>query len=52
MFAVSINAGFASTDIADVGPTVLVTGQGNFTPHYAFAEEIAADIWARRHEET
>jgi microcystin degradation protein MlrC len=51
VFAVSINAGFASTDIADVGPTVLVTGQGNFTPHYAFAEEIAADIWARRHDQ-
>ena len=29
VFAVSINAGFASTDVLDVGPTVLVTGQGN-----------------------
>ena len=29
VFAVSINAGFASADIADVGPTVLVTGQGD-----------------------
>ncbi len=51
VFAVSINAGFASTDIADVGPTVLVTGQGDFAPHVAFAETIAEDIWARRHEE-
>lgn len=50
VFAVSINAGFASTDVADVGPTVLVTGQGDPDPHIAFAETIADDIWARRHE--
>ena len=30
VFAVSINGGFASADIAEVGPTVLVTGQGDF----------------------
>ncbi len=50
VFAVSINAGFASTDVADVGPTVLVTGQGDFERHTAFAEMLADDIWARRHE--
>ena len=50
VFAVSINAGFASTDVADVGPTVLVTGQGNLDEHTAFAETLADDIWARRHE--
>jgi len=50
VFAVSINAGFASTDIADVGPTVLVTGQGNLDEHAAFAETLADDIWAKRHE--
>ncbi|HUT47726.1 MAG TPA: M81 family metallopeptidase [Alphaproteobacteria bacterium] len=50
VFAVSINAGFASTDIADIGPTVLVTGQGNLAQHIAFAETLADDIWARRHE--
>jgi microcystin degradation protein MlrC len=50
VFAVSINAGFASTDVADVGPTVLVTGQGNLDPHIAFAETMADDIWDRRHE--
>jgi microcystin degradation protein MlrC len=50
VFAVSINAGFASTDIADVGPTVLVTGQGNLDQHTAFAETLADDIWAKRHE--
>ena len=51
VFAVSINAGFASTDVGDVGPTVLVTGQGDPGPHIAFADTLADDIWARRHEE-
>jgi microcystin degradation protein MlrC len=50
VFAVSINAGFASADVADVGPTVLVTGQGDLTAHTAFAETIADDIWNRRHD--
>jgi microcystin degradation protein MlrC len=50
VFAVSINAGFASIDVADVGPTVLVTGQGDPDPHLAFAETLADDISARRHE--
>ncbi len=50
VFAVSVNAGFASTDVADVGPTVLVTGQGDLDAHIAFAETLADDIWARRHE--
>jgi microcystin degradation protein MlrC len=50
VFAVSVNAGFASTDIADVGPTILVTGQGNLDQHIAFAETLAEDIWERRNE--
>lgn len=50
VFAVSINAGFASADVAEVGPTVLVTGQGDFAAHTVFAETIADDIWNRRHE--
>ena len=51
VFAVSINGGFASADIAEVGPTVLVTGQGDPTPHVAFANAIADDIWACREDE-
>ncbi len=50
VFAVSINAGFASADIAEVGPTVLITGQGDFVAHTTFAETIAEDIWNRRNE--
>ena len=50
VFAVSINAGFASADVARIGPTVLVTGEGDFEAHIAFAETIADDIWNRRFE--
>ena len=50
VFAVSINAGFEGSDIAEIGPTVLVTYQGDAAGHRAFAENIADDIWARRAE--
>lgn len=50
VFSVSINAGFASADITEVGPTVLVSGQGDFVAHTAFAETLADDIWNRRFE--
>jgi microcystin degradation protein MlrC len=50
VFAVSVNAGFASADVREVGPTVLVTGQGDFAAHTAFADSIADDIWNRRFE--
>jgi len=50
VFAVSINAGFEGSDISEIGPTVLVTCQGDGADHQAFAESIADDIWARRSE--
>lgn len=50
VFAVSINAGFGHSDIAEVGPTVLVTGEGDLSAHQGFAESIADDIWQRRFE--
>lgn len=50
VFAVSINAGFASADIAEVGPTVLVTGQGDFKAHSYFAQTIADQVWAERED--
>lgn len=50
VFAVSINAGFASADIAEVGPTVLVTCQGDPGPKLEFINRIADDIWDRRDE--
>jgi microcystin degradation protein MlrC len=48
VFAVSVNGGFGNADIAEVGPTVLVTAQGDLAAHRQFAETIADDIWARR----
>jgi microcystin degradation protein MlrC len=56
VFAVSVNGGFGLADIAEVGPTVLVTAQDggqarDMVAHQRFAEEIADDIWARRFEE-
>ena len=50
VFAVSINGGFASADIVEVGPTVLVTAEGNLDKHREFAEDLADDIWNRRSE--
>ena len=50
VFAVSINAGFGRSDIAEVGPTVLVTAQGDMDRHRRFAESLADDIWNQRHQ--
>lgn len=50
VFAVSINAGFEGSDIACIGPTVLVTRQGGNLAHQEFAETLADDIWDRRAE--
>ena len=48
----SINAGFHHSDIHDVGPTALVTGDGDDPRYQAMAEELMDDIWARRDEVT
>ena len=50
VFAVSVDGGFGNADIREVGPTVLVTCQGDLTKHRAFIAEIADDIWNRRDE--
>jgi microcystin degradation protein MlrC len=50
VYAISINGAFPCADIPEVGPTVLVTGEGVDAAHIAIAEEIADDIWAHRHE--
>jgi microcystin degradation protein MlrC len=49
--AVSINAGFGTADVPELGPTVLVTYDGDHAPHLAFAQTIADDIWDKRHEQ-
>jgi microcystin degradation protein MlrC len=50
VFAISINGAFPCADIAEVGPTVLITCEGDEGPHRAIIEELADDIWNRRHE--
>jgi microcystin degradation protein MlrC len=50
VFAVSVNGAFGNADIAEVGPTVLVTAQGDMDRHRRFADSIADDIWERRFE--
>jgi len=54
ILAVSINAGFGDADIADVGPTALVTydtRDGSAEPRArAIAEGIMDTIWANRHQ--
>jgi microcystin degradation protein MlrC len=50
VFAVSLNAGFSHADIAEVGPSVLVTCQGDFARHQAFADRIADAMWEARFE--
>jgi microcystin degradation protein MlrC len=50
VFVVSINAGFAMADIPEIGPTILVTAEGDAAAHRRFARAIAADMWAHRHE--
>ncbi|MFT7523155.1 MAG: microcystin degradation protein MlrC, partial [Candidatus Paceibacteria bacterium] len=50
IFAISINGGFASADISEVGPTVLVTYQGEVARPLKIANELADDIWGQRHQ--
>lgn len=50
IYAVSINGAFPCADIADVGPSVLVTSEVGLTGAQAIAEEIADDIWDRRED--
>jgi microcystin degradation protein MlrC len=50
VFAVSVNGGFGNADIAEVGPTVLVTCQGDLERHRSFAEALVEDMWQRRFE--
>ncbi len=50
IFAISINGAFPEADIAEVGPTVLITCAGDPVAHQAIIEKLADDIWDRRTE--
>ena len=45
VYAISINGAFPCADIAEVGPTVLVTCDREESEHQLIAETIADDIW-------
>ncbi|PCI88491.1 MAG: microcystin degradation protein MlrC [Hyphomicrobiales bacterium] len=49
--AISINAAFPCADIAEVGPTVLITCEAQTNGARAIIEEIADDIWEQRTEQ-
>lgn len=49
---VSVNAGFSAADIAFVGPTVTVTGDGDDPRFRAIAESLMDELWAARNTVT
>lgn len=50
VYAISINGAFPCADIAEVGPTVMITCDGDTQDHRLIAKTLADDIWDRRHE--
>ncbi len=50
--AVSIQAGFSSGDVHDIGPSVAVTVDGDLAAGQAVAESLADYIWEQRHYST
>ena len=50
IYAISINGAFPCADIPEVGPTVLITCDGDTAEHRQIAETLADDIWDRRYE--
>jgi microcystin degradation protein MlrC len=50
VYAISINGAFPCADIAEVGPTVLITCDGDTAEHRQIAETLADDIWDKRFE--
>lgn len=50
VYAVSINGGFASADIEELGPSVLVCCEGDLDRYQWQAELIAEDFWCKREQ--
>lgn len=50
VYAISINGAFPCADINEVGPTVLITCEGDMAAHSEISKILADDIWDRRHE--
>ena len=49
---IGVNAGYAWSDVAFTGPTVLVTGDGQNPAYKNLAERLAEHIWATRGKDT
>jgi microcystin degradation protein MlrC len=49
---ITVNAGFPWTDIHDVGPSVMVVGEGKDPRYKAIADKLIQEIWERRAEIT
>jgi microcystin degradation protein MlrC len=52
VLVVGLNAGFGWADIAEAGPSVIVTGDGNASRCQAIAEELMDEVWRTREETT
>lgn len=52
VLVVSVQAGFAWADIAEAGPSVAVTGDGDDPRYRAIAEGMMDEVWRRRGEHT
>lgn len=50
--AVSIQAGFSSADVHDIGPSVAVTVDGDLAAGQAIAENLMDYVWQERHYST
>lgn len=50
VYAISINGAFPCADIAEVGPTVLITCDADTPAHRSIAKSLVDDIWDRRHD--
>ena len=50
VYAISINGAFPCADIAEVGPTVLITAETGMPGAQDIIENIADDIWLRRNQ--
>ncbi len=52
ILSVSVNAGFAWSDIAEVGPSIVIVAYGAHPRFQAAANAMAEDIWTTRHRTT
>ncbi len=49
---VSVQAGFSSADVHDIGPSIAVTTDGNPAAAQKLAEDLADYVWEQRHRST